>query len=74
MEEVCALLNHGERNRHFSSTILNHCSSRSHALFTVDLIQYDGDKVSRESRMTFIDLAGCERIDTSLTKSSGKEC
>jgi hypothetical protein len=39
----------------------------------VDLLQHEGERLCRTSRMTFIDLAGCERIET-LSKTLGKEC
>lgn len=63
--KVFALLIHGGRNRHFSATILNHVSSRSHALFIVELLSFDGLSANPciSSTMTFIDLAGCEKID-----------
>lgn len=55
----------GIRNRHVSSTLLNHESSRSHAIFTL-LIQsvteeITGIEISKVSKFNFVDLAGSER-------------
>jgi len=37
IQEVLRLIQYGEKNRHFAETFLNHCSSRSHTLFRLQL-------------------------------------
>ncbi len=33
VEDVMMILKKGENNRHYASTAMNHCSSRSHTIF-----------------------------------------
>ena len=53
-------------NRTTAETLMNFTSSRSHAVFTVNLQQTtrsnDGDELTTTSRFTFVDLAGSERM------------
>ncbi|KAL7525932.1 hypothetical protein ACHAXR_002550, partial [Thalassiosira sp. AJA248-18] len=60
------VLNTGTMNRTTASTLMNSTSSRSHAVFTVNLAQTtrsaDGDEITTMSRFTFVDLAGSERM------------
>lgn len=64
--EAMNVLNTGTMNRTTASTLMNHTSSRSHAVFTVNLQQTtrsaEGVDQSVESRLTFVDLAGSERM------------
>ena len=64
--EAMNVLNTGTMNRTTASTLMNLTSSRSHAVFQVDLQQTtrstDGDELTTKSRFTFVDLAGSERM------------
>ena len=64
--EAMNVLNMGTMNRTTAATLMNHTSSRSHAIFTVNLQQTtrsaDGDEITTSSRFTFVDLAGSERM------------
>lgn len=62
------VLNEGTMNRTTAATLMNLTSSRSHAVFTINLSQTtrsgnEGDvDVTTESQFTFVDLAGSERM------------
>jgi hypothetical protein len=60
------VLNTGTMNRTTAATLMNHVSSRSHAVFTVHLTQTartsEGVDITTTSCMTFVDLAGSERM------------
>ena len=65
--EAMGVLNTGTMNRTTAATLMNHTSSRSHAVFTVNLQQTtrsstDGGEITTTSRFTFVDLAGSERM------------
>jgi len=67
--EAMNVLNTGTMNRTTAATLMNCTSSRSHAVFTVNLRQTtrsstggDGVDVTSTSRFTFVDLAGSERM------------
>jgi hypothetical protein len=67
--EAMNVLNTGTLNRTTAATLMNVTSSRSHAVFTVNLQQMtrsggatDGVDVTTTSRFTFVDLAGSERM------------
>ena len=64
--ETMEILNTGTMNRTTAATLMNHTSSRSHAVFTVHLQQTtrtaEGTDISTTSCMTFVDLAGSERM------------
>jgi hypothetical protein len=64
--EAMRILNQGTMNRTTASTLMNLTSSRSHAVFTVNLRQTtrssEGVDVTSTSRFTFVDLAGSERM------------
>ena len=63
--EAMNVLNNGTMNRTTASTLMNLTSSRSHAVFTVNLQQTrrssEGVDMTTSSRFTFVDLAGSER-------------
>jgi kinesin family protein 4/21/27 len=65
-QEAMAVLNTGTMNRTTAATLMNVTSSRSHAVFTVNLRQVargaDAVDVVTSSRFTFVDLAGSERM------------
>eukprot|EP00562_Extubocellulus_spinifer_P002791 CAMPEP_0178486660 /NCGR_PEP_ID=MMETSP0696-20121128/8919_1 /TAXON_ID=265572 /ORGANISM="Extubocellulus spinifer, Strain CCMP396" /LENGTH=1944 /DNA_ID=CAMNT_0020114325 /DNA_START=206 /DNA_END=6040 /DNA_ORIENTATION=- len=65
--EALNVLHAGTLNRTTAATLMNHQSSRSHAVFTVYLHQTirndeTGVDVTSSSRFTFVDLAGSERM------------
>ena len=64
--EAMRILNQGTMNRTTASTLMNRTSSRSHAIFIVNLRQTtrssEGVDVTSTSRFTFVDLAGSERM------------
>eukprot|EP00986_Skeletonema_menzelii_P003739 scaffold1185_cov143-Skeletonema_menzelii.AAC.33 len=64
--EAMRILNQGTMNRTTASTLMNRTSSRSHAVFMVNLQQTtcsaEGVDVTSTSRFTFVDLAGSERM------------
>ena len=66
--EALEVLHEGTMNRTTAATLMNHTSSRSHAVFTVHLSQKtrrndsDSTVVTTVSQFTFVDLAGSERM------------
>jgi hypothetical protein len=64
--EAMGVLNTGTMNRTTAATLMNHTSSRSHAVFTIHLQQTtrtaEGVDITTLSNMTFVDLAGSERM------------
>jgi len=64
--EAMNVLNTGTMNRTTAATLMNHTSSRSHAVFTIHLQQTartnEGVDITTSSCMTFVDLAGSERM------------
>ncbi|KAG8011961.1 Kinesin-like protein KIF27, partial [Nibea albiflora] len=65
-EELLSVLETGNAVRHTGTTGMNEHSSRSHAIFTLQLIQYchNSDsslKSARSSKLCLVDLAGSER-------------
>eukprot|EP00986_Skeletonema_menzelii_P003721 scaffold1185_cov143-Skeletonema_menzelii.AAC.15 len=64
--EAMDVLSTGTMNRTTASTLMNRTSSRSHAVFMVNLRQTtrsaEGVDVTSTSRFTFVDLAGSERM------------
>ena len=65
-DEAMGVLNKGTMHRTTGETLMNFTSSRSHAVFTVNLHQItrndEGDDTMTTSRFTFVDLAGSERM------------
>lgn len=66
MQEVLELINLGENNRHYAETYHNHCSSRSHTLFRLQVCYFQQSAQNKHiftsSYLNFVDLAGSERI------------
>jgi kinesin family protein 4/21/27 len=60
------VLNTGTMNRTTAAMLMNHTSSRSHAVFMIHLQQTtrtaEGVDITTSSNMTFVDLAGSERM------------
>ncbi|KAI0242330.1 hypothetical protein L0F63_002401, partial [Massospora cicadina] len=65
-EEVSRLLAEGSTRRQTASTDMNQVSSRSHAIFSVNLVQkrtgLNSTKSILRSKCHFVDLAGSERL------------
>lgn len=63
--EAEKILRSGIANRHVASTNMNRASSRSHAVFTLNIrsehTTHDGLQKIRLSKFTLVDLAGSER-------------
>ena len=67
VEEAMNVLNQGTMHRTTAATLMNHTSSRSHAVFTINMVRNETDgendiTMTSSSRMTFVDLAGSERM------------
>ncbi|XP_019710250.1 kinesin-like protein KIN-14A [Elaeis guineensis] len=63
--DVLNLMKLGEKNRAFSSTAMNHRSSRSHSVLTVHVHGKDISGSAIHSCLHLVDLAGSERVDKS---------
>eukprot|EP01062_Namystynia_karyoxenos_P027740 TRINITY_DN211_c3_g3_i2.p1 TRINITY_DN211_c3_g3~~TRINITY_DN211_c3_g3_i2.p1 ORF type:complete len:1101 (+),score=316.70 TRINITY_DN211_c3_g3_i2:103-3303(+) len=69
-ESMLRLIEDGNRVRRVSNTRANHISSRSHAVFCINITQSQGDRTaggrgaasSRVSKVSLVDLAGSERV------------
>lgn len=64
IQDVQELLDFGAKNRAVGATSMNATSSRSHAVFTVDLritITMPGGVKDLQSKINFVDLAGSEK-------------
>ena len=68
LEEMVEVLIQSDQQRHFAQTYLNHLSSRSHTAFTINITHR-----GKQGSMTFIDLAGCEKINTYTDTNSCKK-
>lgn len=77
IEEIMDILSFGESNRHYASTVMNHCSSRSHTIFRLYVRCVPNvigpNSVITESILNFVDLAGSEKINIhdSMLKKRG---
>ncbi|NWU12485.1 KI20B protein, partial [Cephalopterus ornatus] len=63
-KEAFRLLKLGLKHQSIASTKLNHCSSRSHRIFTVKVLKIEDlgtPRVTRVNELSFCDLAGSER-------------
>ncbi|XP_032551159.1 kinesin-like protein KIF20B isoform X1 [Chiroxiphia lanceolata] len=63
-KEAFRLLKLGLKHQSIASTKLNHCSSRSHSIFTVKVLKIEDlgtPRVIRVNELSFCDLAGSER-------------
>lgn len=67
INEIMEILQFGETNRHYASTVMNHCSSRSHTIFRLYVRCVPNtiapNSVITESILNFVDLAGSEKIN-----------
>lgn len=75
VEEIIEKLKRGEINRHYARTLMNHSSSRSHAIFRIYVQAVAspwlrgeraqaGEALVTESWLNFVDLAGSERVSS----------
>lgn len=73
VSEILDKLKRGEINRHYARTLMNHSSSRSHAIFRIYVQAVAspwlrgerasvGEALVTESWLNFVDLAGSERL------------
>ncbi|XP_069543838.1 kinesin-like protein KIF20B [Brachyistius frenatus] len=72
-EEAYRVMKIGKKNQSFSSTRLNHLSSRSHSIFSIRILRVDDVSVPRVlsiSELALCDLAGSERC--SRTQNTGE--
>lgn len=60
-EDIEAILDTGNSHRQVAATAMNATSSRSHAVFTMNITQVLQDGCSRGSQLHIVDLAGSER-------------
>lgn len=66
--EIMAILERGSKSRAVAETKMNHASSRSHAIFTINwkqIIKKKTKTIEKTSKIHLVDLAGSERIDLS---------
>ncbi|XP_038071141.1 kinesin-like protein KIF20B isoform X4 [Patiria miniata] len=63
-DEAYKILKIGQQNLSMAATKLNHCSSRSHCIFSIKILRVvdvENPHVARVSQLSFCDLAGSER-------------
>lgn len=68
-DEMVDFIKEGNLRRKMAKTCANQFSSRSHALLQIHIKKKQGNSIT-QSKLTFIDLAGSERVDT--TQNKGK--
>ncbi|XP_016947797.1 kinesin-like protein subito [Drosophila biarmipes] len=66
-EEALRLLRLGQQRSTYASTSVNANSSRSHCVFTVDILKYNRSGITTQSSYKFCDLAGSERVNNTGT-------
>jgi kinesin family protein 11 len=73
LEELLDLLRKGLQNRATASTLSNHNSSRSHAIFTMRVlskeVNEDGQEVVKSGQLNLVDLAGYVSLSLHLSLS-----
>ncbi|CAG9462584.1 unnamed protein product [Pedinophyceae sp. YPF-701] len=70
--ELLGLLSKGSHRRHVSATGMNEESSRSHAIFMINVVRKDtADLTARTGKLFLVDLAGSEMV--SKTGASGQQ-
>jgi kinesin family protein 5 len=78
LQEIMKVMKHGENNRVTATTEMNDRSSRSHAVFILNITQTDIIRQTRKSSKLFlVDLAGSEQVSrsgaTGLTLEQAKK-
>ncbi|XP_022220277.2 kinesin-like protein subito [Drosophila obscura] len=66
-EEALRLLRLGQQRSTYASTSVNSNSSRSHCVFTVDVLKYNRSGMTTQCSYKFCDLAGSERVNNTGT-------
>ncbi|KAH8250737.1 hypothetical protein KR038_006986 [Drosophila bunnanda] len=66
-EEALRLLRLGQQRSTYAATSVNANSSRSHCVFTVDILKYNRSGITTQSSYKFCDLAGSERVNNTGT-------
>ncbi|EDW78276.1 uncharacterized protein Dwil_GK16261 [Drosophila willistoni] len=69
-EEALKLLQLGQQRSTCASTAVNAKSSRSHCIFTIDVLKYHRSGMTTQNTYKFCDLAGSERVDKTGTIGS----
>ncbi|XP_064551694.1 kinesin-like protein subito [Drosophila montana] len=69
-DEALKLLRLGQQRLTYASTAVNTNSSRSHCVFTVDVLKYHRSGMTTQNSYKFCDLAGSERVDKTGTIGS----
>ncbi|XP_034475689.1 kinesin-like protein subito [Drosophila innubila] len=69
-EDAIKLLRLGQQRISYAATSVNANSSRSHCVFTVDVLKYHRTGMTTHSSYKFCDLAGSERVDKTGTVGS----
>ncbi|KAH8416110.1 hypothetical protein KR222_008348 [Zaprionus bogoriensis] len=66
-EDALKLMRLGQQRITYASTAVNSNSSRSHCVFTVDVLKFYRSGMSTQNSYKFCDLAGSERVDKTGT-------
>ena len=64
-EDILKIIFKGEKNRTLGATLMNETSSRSHTIFSIDLLQKTNNNnktTTKQAKLNIVDLAGSERI------------
>ncbi|GMF27544.1 unnamed protein product [Phytophthora lilii] len=70
VDEALRLLQAGRQRQTTGSHALNDHSSRSHAVYTLNVSRVFGNKI-KQAKLTFVDLAGSERVKKTLLEGQG---
>lgn len=65
--DICRLVDYGRSQRKAFSTVANTSSSRSHAIFTIELRHFIGQNHFKTTELRIADLAGSERVKSTMT-------
>ena len=72
-EQIIQILKIGEKNRKVGWTQSNQRSSRSHSIFTIEVVQKFPDEVTKRGVINLVDLAGSERVSKSFASGEALE-
>lgn len=70
VDEAVNLLKAGRQRQTIGAHALNDHSSRSHAVYTLEVSRVFADEIKR-AKLTFVDLAGSERVKKTLMEGQG---
>lgn len=62
-QDVCRILEIGQKHKKQSSTHINNRSSRSHTIFLLEVLAERKDGVTKKAKLNLIDLAGSEKYN-----------